>query len=246
MQEPPSLDDLIALARSAADSDDPIDELAAAAGLKSDLDELTDALLGHFVDQARRAGRSWSQIGEALGVTKQAAQQKHASTESVARRMLSRLGAPSATGGGFMSRFTTRAKAAIVAAQAASTRLEHGYIGTEHLLLGLFADPDSLAAHVLAGLDVAGSAVEDDVVEAIGRGLAISTENPPFTPRAKRALELSMSEALTLGHNYIGTEHILLGLIAEETGVAADILRRRGVGHADARSAVVRSLTGLP
>src|SRR5687768_5792656 len=118
MQQTPKLDDLIDLARRSAASDDPIDELEAAARLKSELDDLTDALLGHFVDQARRAGRSWAQIGAALGVTKQAAQQRHASAanESTFVRLFQRLASKVTLG----ARFTPRVKATIVAAEAAA------------------------------------------------------------------------------------------------------------------------------
>jgi len=239
MQEPPSLDDLIALARSAADSDDPIDELAAAAGLKSELDELTDAVLGHFVDQARRAGRSWSQIGEALGVTKQAAQQKHTSTESVARRILSRIAERWQPG----SRFTARAKVTVVAAHEAAQALGHGYIGTEHLLLGLFAEPESIAARVLAELGITRDDVEGFVVETVGR-MDDGSGHLPFTPRAKQAMEHALREALALGHNYIGTEHLLLGLLREGDGLAASYLASRGADLGRARMAVVRLLVG--
>ncbi len=238
MDRRPSLDDLIALARTAAASDDPIDELAAAAALKSDLDELTDALLGHFVDQARRAGRSWSQIGEALGVTKQAAQQKHASTDSVARRILSRLA------GGWQpgSRFTERARAAVVGADEAARRLGQSYVGTEHLLLGLFAVPDGIAARILVDAGVTAEEAEDHIGGLVGQGQG-SDGDLPFTPRAKQAMELALREALDLGHNYLGTEHLLLGLLREGDGMAALFLTGRGLTLHGVRAEVVRRLT---
>ena len=245
MPDAPRLDDLIDLVHETAASDDPIDELEAAATLKSDLDEVTDALLGHFVDQARRAGRSWSQIGAALGVTKQAAQQRHASPESVARQLLGRLMPKGWTGKGFMTRFTDRAKSAVAAAQEAARGLGHDYIGTEHLLLGLFADPASVAAEVLAHAGVDRAGVEAKVVEIVGRGDDAATGHIPFTPRAKRCLELALREALQLGHNYIGTEHILLGLLREGEGVACLALEPSGLTLDGARQAVVRHLTAI-
>ena len=242
MEDAPRLDDLIDLVHATAASDDPIDELEAAATLKSDLDEVTDALLGHFVDQARRAGRSWSQIGAALGVTKQAAQQRHTTTESVARQLLSRL-VPKGWGGrGFMARFTDRAKSAVAAAQEAARALGHNYIGTEHLLLGLFAQPEGIAAKVLAGAGIDRAAVEAKVLDIVGRCSDTPRGHIPFTPRAKQSLELALREALQLGHNYIGTEHILLGLLREEQGLAAETLTGFGLTLETARAEVIRLL----
>src|SRR5262245_7416900 len=131
MALPVSLDALIASVRSEA-PDEPLAQLEAAARLKNDVAELTDALLGHFVDQARRGGSSWSQIGDALCVSKQSAQQKHTPRTFTGER------------------FTLRAKQALDAARAAAERLDHGYIGTEHLLLGLLAVPEAVAGQVLA------------------------------------------------------------------------------------------------
>jgi hypothetical protein len=243
MDDAPRLDDLIDLVHATAASDDPIDELAAAATLKADLDELTDALLGHFVDQARRAGCPWSQIGTALGVTKQAAQQRHTTTDSIARQLLSRL-VPKGWGGkGFMTRFTPRARSAVAAAQASARALDHPYIGTEHLLLGLFAEPEAIAAKVLAGAGIDRAAVEGAVVEMIGRGEGAGAGHIPFTPRAKHCLELSLRAALELGHSYLGTEHLLLGLLREDEGVAAHVLTGLGLTPDAARQQVVRLLT---
>lgn len=243
MDEPPRLDDLIALARTTAASDDPIDELAAAAGLKSELDELTDALLGHFVDQARRAGRSWSQIGEALGVTKQAAQQRHTSTESAFRRMLLRLLPEGISAKGAVgARFTPRAKTCVAAAETTAVELRHGWIGTEHLLLGLYAEPEAVAALVLVEAGVERAGVEAAVVDVLGRGTEPVTGHVLFTPRAKAVLERTLREAVQLGHNYLGTEHVLLALLAHGEGVAHEVLAARGMTYDVARSAVVRRL----
>ena len=243
MPEPPRLDDLIDLVHATAASDDPIDELEAAATLKTDLDEVTDALLGHFVDQARRAGRSWSQIGAALGVTKQAAQQRHAAPESVARQLLGRLVPKGWSGKGFMTRFTDRAKSAVAASQEASRSLGHDYIGTEHLLLGLYSQPEGIAARVLTGAGVERDAVEAKVLEIVGRGDGAPAGHIPFTPRAKKCLELALREALDLGHNYIGTEHILLGIMKEGEGLACLAIQPTELTHERARMEVVRLLT---
>ena len=121
-------------------------------------------------------------------------------------------------------RFTERARRVVVHAQDEARELRHNYIGTEHLLLGLMREPDSLAAQALRELDIGQDAAREQVVEIVGRGKESPSGHIPFTPRAKKVLELSLREALQLGHNYIGTEHILLGLIREGEGVAAQVL----------------------
>ena len=124
-------------------------------------------------------------------------------------------------------RFTTRAGHAIVLAQEEARLLSHDYIGTEHVLLGLLGEPESIGGQVLASFGFTRDGVREAVVERVGRGKSAPSGHIPFTPRAKKTLELSLREALSLGHNYIGTEHILLGLIREGEGVAYQILSER-------------------
>jgi ATP-dependent Clp protease ATP-binding subunit ClpC len=125
-------------------------------------------------------------------------------------------------------RFTDRARRVVVLAQDEARALNHNYVGTEHILLGLLDEEHGLAAKTLAALDVGLDAVRDQVKEIIGVGEYSPVGHIPFTPRAKKVLELSLREALQLGDNYIGTEHILLGLIREGDGVAAQVLVRLG------------------
>jgi ATP-dependent Clp protease ATP-binding subunit ClpC len=136
-------------------------------------------------------------------------------------------------------RFTDRARHSVVAAQDEARSLGHNYIGTEHLLLGLLAEPDGIAGRVLAQLGIAAEGTRADVEQVVGRGDSSPSGHIPFTPRAKKVLELSLREALQLGHNYIGTEHILLGLVREGEGVAAQVLTRRGAALDRVRSLVV-------
>ena len=136
-------------------------------------------------------------------------------------------------------RFTERARRVIVHAQEEARDLNHSYIGTEHLLLGLMREPDSVAARALRDLDIGQDAVHARVVEIIGRGSEPPSGHIPFTPRAKKVLELSLREALQLSHNYIGTEHILLGLIREGHGVAADVLTGLGGDLSRVRDKVI-------
>jgi hypothetical protein len=139
-------------------------------------------------------------------------------------------------------RFTDRARKVTVDAQAEARRLGHGHIGTEHLLLGLLGVPESVGTRALVALGLSLDGLRAEVERAAGRGEGAPTGHIPFTSRAKKVLELSLREALALGHNYIGTEHILLGLIREGEGVAAQVLAERGAELAAARQEVVRQL----
>ena len=125
-------------------------------------------------------------------------------------------------------RFTDRARRVVVLAQEEARLLNHNYIGTEHILLGLLNEGEGIAAQALESLDIDLASVREEVVKIIGQGQQSPSGHIPFTPRAKKVLELSLREALQLGHNYIGTEHILLGLIREGEGVAAQVLQQLG------------------
>jgi ATP-dependent Clp protease ATP-binding subunit ClpC len=141
-------------------------------------------------------------------------------------------------------RFTEKARRVVVYAQEEARMLNQNYIGTEHLLLGLIREQDGIAAKALESLDISLEDVRQQVEELIGRGTYVPTGHIPFTPRAKKVLELSLREALQLGHNYIGTEHVLLGLIREGEGVAAQVLLNLGADLEKVRSAVIQLLSG--
>jgi ATP-dependent Clp protease ATP-binding subunit ClpC len=141
-------------------------------------------------------------------------------------------------------RFTDRARRVVVLAQEEARMLNHNYIGTEHILLGLIHEGEGVAAKALDSLNINLDAVRQQVEEIIGQGQAAPTGHIPFTPRAKKVLELSLREALQLGHNYIGTEHILLGLIREGEGVAAQVLQKLGADLNRVRQTVIQLLSG--
>jgi ATP-dependent Clp protease ATP-binding subunit ClpC len=141
-------------------------------------------------------------------------------------------------------RFTDRARRVVVLAQEEARMLNHNYIGTEHILLGLIHEGEGVAAKALEQLNISLDAVRSQVEEIIGQGQAAPTGHIPFTPRAKKVLELSLREALQLGHNYIGTEHILLGLIREGEGVAAQVLQKLGADLNRVRQQVIQLLSG--
>lgn len=230
------LDQLIAAVEESG-ADDPLQQVEAAAALKDQIEHLADELLDHFVKQARAADCSWTQIGEALGVTRQAAQQRHG---GLAGRLLQ----------GFkenkFKRFTSRARAAVIAAQAAARDRQHPAVDTEHILLGLFANDDSnVAAVALARLGIDRTTIEQLVDERVPAGTGPVRGHVPFAPLSKKTLELSLREALRLGHNYIGCEHIILALVrVGRQGVAGAILADRGVTYERLEAAIRDQLAG--
>ena len=141
-------------------------------------------------------------------------------------------------------RFTERARQVVVLAQDEARALKHNYIGTEHILLGLLREEEGLAARVLDSLDITVEDVRANVARIVGQGEEVTTGQIPFTPRAKKVLELALREALSLGHNYIGTEHILLGLVRENEGVAARILLDFDADAEKIRNEIIRMLSG--
>jgi ATP-dependent Clp protease ATP-binding subunit ClpA len=198
---PVRLDDLINAIKKA--HDEPLDQLTDAVIAADALGDIADHLIGHFVDQARRSGASWTEIGKCMGVTKQAAQ----------KRFVPKADAALDPNAGF-GRFTPRARNVVVVAQNKANEAGNNEIGPDHLLLGLFADPDGLAPKLLDGQGIYADKVNkaitlpprvDDVPTLI-----------PFNGQGKKVLELTFRQALRLGHNYVGTEHILLALYEAE------------------------------
>jgi ATP-dependent Clp protease ATP-binding subunit ClpA len=146
--------------------------------------------------------------------------------------------------GGMFERFSQRARRVVVLAQEEARMLDHNYIGTEHILLGLIREGEGVAGRALESLGISLEAVRQQVEQIIGRGQQAPSGHIPFTPRAKKVLELALREAQQLGHNYIGTEHILLGLIREGSGVAAQVLVKLGADLNRVRQQVIRLLHG--
>jgi ATP-dependent Clp protease ATP-binding subunit ClpC len=143
-------------------------------------------------------------------------------------------------------RFTDRARRVIVLAQEEARMLSHNYIGTEHILLGLIHEREGVAATTLESMNISLETVRREIEEIIGQGQATPIGHIPFTPRAKKVLELSLRESLQLGANFIGTEHILLGLIREGEGVAAQVLQKLGADLHRVRQTVIQFLSGYP
>jgi ATP-dependent Clp protease ATP-binding subunit ClpA len=227
---PVRLDDLINVIKTA--HDEPLEQLTDAMLAAETLGEVADHLIGHFVDQARRSGASWTDIGKCMGVTKQAAQKRF-----VPRTETNPLDA----GDGF-SRFTPRARNVVVESQNKAHAASNDEITPAHLLLALYTDPASVAARLLIGRGVDA----DSAAHAVTLPPRVD-DTPalvPFNGPAKKVLELTFREALRLGHNYIGTEHILLALLEAEAGDGP--LHALGVdkqGVEDEIVEVLRSLT---
>ncbi len=231
MTPAPSLQDLIADVHHDAASDDPLVRLETAARTVRSFNDVGDAALGYFVDQARRAGHSWSEIGEALGVSKQAAQQRQ-----VAR------------GGGLTSvtfeRFTDRARVVVASSEDCAREFRHNYIGTEHLLLAQFSMPKAVAAQVLAECGLEIEAVRQAIRDRVGEGTHEPEGQLPFTPRSIAVFTGALAAALELGHNYIGTEHLLFGLVRTD-GVGHEILAAAGLDEAVLAPKIIAKLAGF-
>ncbi len=193
------------------------------------LGDVADHLIGHFVDQARRSGASWTEIGASMGVTKQAAQ----------KRFVPR-GDTIDPSEGF-TRFTPRAKAVVQAAQDLARAAGNPHITPEHLILGLLTDADALATRLLLAQHVGPDAVRAQITLPDSTGETL--ELVPFDAAARKALELTFREALRLGHNYIGTEHLLLALLEAEDG--AGPLHRAGVDKDRVETDLVTVLESL-
>jgi Clp amino terminal domain, pathogenicity island component len=234
-----TLDELITQTRGLACSSEPLEVLASAARRQQELADLGEKLLDHFVQEARTAGCSWSQIGTALGVTKQAAQQRH----SVLRSLIGKLkGGVEAVMEGAFTRFSDRARRVVVLAQDEARRLRHHHIGTEHLVLGLLAEGEGVGAQALQGAGITLDAARAGVEKVVGCGQGTPSGHIPFTPRAKKVLELALRESLKLSHHYIGTEHILLGLLREGEGVGAQVIVAEGAQLDQLRASVLALL----
>jgi hypothetical protein len=196
----------------------------------SGLTDLADHLVGHFVDQARAAGASWAQIGECLGVSKQAVQQRFVLREpgTVADFEHS---FTLKTAKGRFGRYTDRAKHCVHAAEEAARATANNEVGPVHLLLGLFAEPEGLAVKIIAALGAEPDAVRQAAIDALPPVQAVPDGPIPFKAEGRKVLDLAVREALRLGHNYVGTEHLLAALLVQEDEPVAILLAGAGVTY---------------
>jgi hypothetical protein len=208
MTNPVRLDDLIeAITKVHSDA---LEQLSDAVITADHLGDVADHLIGHFVDQARRSGASWTEIGRSMGVTKQAAQKRFVPKPAGEASDLD----PSQ---GF-GRFTVPARSVVMAAQNEARAAHNDEISPDHLVLGLLSQPDALAAKTILAQGVALEAVRQAATATLPPAADAVSDLVPFDPRARKALELTFREALRMGHSYVGTEHILLALLELEDG----------------------------
>ncbi|BBC94524.1 Clp protease N-terminal domain-containing protein [Streptomyces griseofuscus] len=224
------LDDLIEAIKKV--HPEPLDQLQDAVIAADHLGDVADHLIGHFVDQARRSGASWTEIGKSMGVTRQAAQKRFVPKES----------ADLDPNQGF-NRYTPRARNVVMAAHSEAVAARNPEGRPEHLVLGLLAEPEGIAAKAITAQDVPLDAVREAATAALPPAAEEVPDLVPYGPEAKKVLELTFREALRLGHNYIGTEHILLALLEHENG--AGVLSGLGVTKAAAEEYVDRVLALL-
>ncbi|MFF7937817.1 Clp protease N-terminal domain-containing protein [Streptomyces sp. NPDC007940] len=221
------LDDLITAIKKV--HVEPLDQLQDAVIAADHLGEVADHLIGHFVDQARRSGASWTDIGRSMGVTRQAAQKRFVPKES----------ADLSADQGF-SRYTPRARNVVMSAHSAAVTARNAEGRPEHLVLGLLAEPEGLAAKAIVAQGVTLDAVRRAATDALPPAVEDAPELVPYGSDAKKVLELTFREALRLGHNYIGTEHILLALLEFEHGTG--VLSGLGVEKEPVESALAKEL----
>lgn len=214
----PSLADLVNQVEADLPGADPLTKISGARRTAAALSRLGDLLVGHYIIRAKLANVSWSQIGDAVGVSKQAAQQRwNPQTFEL---------------------FTDHAWRAIVLSHEAARARRHPRVGTEHLLLGILGEPEGLAAQILAELAGPAGRIEAILDARLEPGTKDSPRKIPIAPRAVAAQEQSLDQALYLGHDRVGTEHLLLGVLAIEDGLAARVLGELDVDLATVRSKV--------
>jgi hypothetical protein len=212
---------------------DPLDQLTTAMLTAEHLGDVGDHLVGHFVDQARRSGASWTQIGASMGVTKQAAQ----------KRFVPKSGEPDLDLSQGFTRFTARARNVVAAAQEGARAGRNDAIAPVHLVLGLLSEPEGLAVGLVLASGVTVDEVREEAVAALPAAAESVPALIPFDGSTKKALELTFREALRLGHNYIGTEHLVLALVDHEDDDG--VLRGLGVTKEATTRHVVAMLVAL-
>jgi Clp amino terminal domain, pathogenicity island component len=234
---PVRLDDLITYVRGQDGT--ALDHVSAAMRVSEHLGELADHLIGHFVDQARKAGASWTEIGQSMGVTKQAAQKRFVPKAAELIVPPDEAGWQAALAEAFrshpFSRFTPRARHSIKAAADEAREQGHDQVFPEHLALGLLHEPEGLAAKAIEALGAPLESARRALVAALPPASTDQTAPPggpdkiPFNPQAKKIMALAVREALRLGHNYIGTEHILIAVLDYSEGAVGGALTGLGI-----------------
>ncbi|KQX59030.1 MULTISPECIES: Clp protease N-terminal domain-containing protein [unclassified Streptomyces] len=229
LQVPVRLDELIEAIKKV--HPDALEQLSGAVIAADHLGDVADHLIGHFVDQARRSGASWTDIGRSMGVTRQAAQKRFVPKGPDAEKMDPNAG---------FSRFTPRARNVVMASQNEATAAGNDEILPAHLALGLLAEPEGLAALWIGSRGVTPEQVREALTATLPPAAAEAPALVPYDAAAKKVLELTFREALRLGHNYVGTEHILLALLEHEDGEG--VLTGLGLDKATAERQIAETI----
>ncbi|WP_242901250.1 Clp protease N-terminal domain-containing protein [Actinomadura terrae] len=212
---------------------DALEQLTSAVLAAEHLGEVADHLIGHFVDQARRSGASWTEIGKSMGVSKQAAQ----------KRFVPKGSGPDLDVSQGFSRYTPRARNIVVASQNAAKAAGNTQIGVAHVVLGLLTEPEALAGRAIKVQDVSLESVREAATAVLPPRADEVPDLVPYDTEAKKVLELTFREALRLGHNYVGTEHILLALLEFEDGTG--LLSDLGIAKDAAEESILADLKPL-
>lgn len=213
---------------------DALEQLSGAVIAADHLGDVADHLIGHFVDQARRSGASWTDIGRSMGVTRQAAQKRFVPKDPDAEKMDPNAG---------FSRFTPRARNVVMASQNEATAVGNAEITPSHLVLGLLAEPEGLAASWIASRGVPLDRVREAAAATLPPAVAEPPALVPYDAAAKKVLELTFREALRLGHHYVGTEHVLLALLEHEDGEG--VLSGLGLDKATAEREISEAVASI-
>ncbi len=233
--EPIRLGELIDVVIALNPEGNALDHLEDAVTTAAQLGEVSDHLIGHFVDQARRSGASWTDIGEHMGVTKQAAQKRFVPKDADADDVIKNAS---------LNRFTPRARHVLAVAQEEAQRLGRGRVTNEHIVLGLLAEPEGLAAKAIVALGASLDDVRDAITAEMPTRKRANTD-VRFSGPAKKTLQLALRTAMQLFHNYIGTEHLLLGMLQIDDDPATDALSELGVTYEPALQWLTRELARL-
>jgi hypothetical protein len=220
----PPFDDLVRHIEAEHPDASALRQLGESVGVARHLGELADHLVGHFVDQARNAGASWAEIGDALGVTKQAAQKRFVPKTRFGHPAVGRGGAKS-----MFERFTDEARMVVVASEEHCREAGHPEVSSGHILISLLDNPDGLTHRVLDTEGVSPVEVRERLLEVMGPGRGETGGHIPFASDAKKVLELSLREAIRSQSDHIGVEHVLLGLMRDEKSLGAMTLAEFGV-----------------
>src|ERR1700678_919035 len=227
-----SLNSLILRVTEERADKDPLDRLELACSTARELDEVADQLITYFVDEARDAGLSWTQIGERMSVTKQAARKRFVPRDVPDE--------PSVLRERIYGRYTGPAKHVIVLAQAQAKAHQHHYIGPEHILLGICGEPEGAGARIIEACGASPESLAADLTLRLPPPSGEVPDRPPFTASTKKVIELTARKARQLGHDQIGTGHLLLGLLIERGGLAAETLAEAGITGQSAERELLR------